>query len=231
MPLSKCLLPAVALGLMLACGTETGNPDGELILSYNARTSNPDQVAIREDGTESRVDEVWLRLDDVHLDGCFVEEAEVLPGIGFADHGGADAAQQDIALTDLEYCGLRTRFVLGGAGEEDEDIAGSAIALRGSLADGRSFLVRIDQEIELDIALGEVAIVLAPEWLLSFDVAAWIDPAELDALEGDPIVVDAATHAEVLQRIQARIVSGVQVHADVDGNGQLDPGDARIDVP
>lgn len=231
MSLSKCLPIVVGLSFALACGTETGNPDGELTLSYNARTSDPDAVSVREDGTESRVDEVWLRLADVEFEGCVVEEVETLEGIGFADHGGEEPARQEISLTDFEYCGLRTRFVVGAAGGEAPDIAGSAISLRGTLSDGRAFLVRIDEEIEVDLPLQEVPILQSPNWLLSFDVATWIDPSELLALEGDPVLVDSTTNTGALAAIESRILAGVQVHADAGGNGQLDPGDLRLDEP
>jgi hypothetical protein len=215
--------------LLVACGTETGNPE-MIPLTYNATTSAPARVAIgSSDSADVRVETVWLRLEDVTLTACDDSVSQTAPGLGLADHGGPDAALQTVELADTTWCGLST--ALRGAPDavdEPVGIAGSAVAISGTV-DGRAFSILSTADVELDLALPDIPRPDDGSWLLGFDVAEWIDVDALRALPGEPIVVDADTEPAFLEAFEGRLAAGVHLWADRDGDGQVDDDDERLD--
>jgi hypothetical protein len=214
------------------CGTETGNPDGSMVeLGYNARSSNPDDVGF-EPTSRLQVDAVWLRLGDAHLDVSCPGEALRFDGIGLADHAGKTAAWQDLVPAEGEasssYCGVGTwARIVDDDSDDPVDVAGAAIAVTGWLRDGRPFTVRIRRDVDLAVQIAPEVDPSEAPWLMTFDVAAWLAPEELEALP-DP-VVEVDDGSEVGDRIVERLAEGLQLHQDFDHDGAIDRDDLRID--
>lgn len=209
-------------------GTETGNPE-ELTFEYNATSSDQARVRLGESTGGISVDTVWLRLGDVEFVDCNDEVRGTLTGIGFADHGGEEAALQNLTLPDVSYCGLRTQlFDTEGSPDEPAEISGSALSLSGTLADGRPFRVTIDEPIPIQLALPQARLPGENAWLIAFDMAAWLDGDSLDNVPGDEVIVDAENHQWLLESFINRVSNGTSLFVDEDANGQVDEGEEEI---
>jgi hypothetical protein len=221
-------LPLLVLcATLTACGTETGNPEF-LEFEYNATSSDPATVRLGESEGGTAVDTVWLRLGDVSFTDCAGETRGTLQGIGFADHGGEEAALQSIALADVDYCGLQTQlFVDPNPIEEPEAIAGSSVSVSGVLTDGRSFRITSHADLLLELDLQEATIPTQGAWLLAFDLAAWIDDSELKSLPGEEVIVDSGP---VLQAFEESISSGATLIHDANENGLVDDGEPKLSL-
>ncbi len=217
--------PAAVLASLAACGTETGNPEATVEVEYNARSTDPDLVEL--------VDGVWLRIDVLALSGgCGGPADAVVPALGWADHSGADAAVQAVDVPNVPYCTLATSFFAdAGATGEAPELQGASVALTGTLDDGRAFRVVLREDVPLELTLDDAEPPDVGAWLLSFDVATWLDLGALEALPGDPVVVDEDTNPALLDEVRARLADGVQLHHDADRNGRVDPGERRLDLP
>jgi hypothetical protein len=223
----------VLLLLGSGCGTETGNPEGATVeLGYNARTSRPEAVGF-EPTSRVQVDAVWLRLADAHLEPSCPGESLRFDGIGLADHAGKTAAWQELAPVEGDavassYCGVGTwARVIDDGSDDPEEVDGASIALTGWLQDGRPFAVQIHRDIDLGVRVDPGVDPTEASWLMTFDVAAWLDPDELETLEGDVVVLD--DRSPVVDRIAERLLDGVQLHQDFDHDGAIDRADVRID--
>jgi hypothetical protein len=214
------------------CGTETGNPDGGVVeLGYNARTSNPDAVGF-EPTSRLQVDAVWLRLGDAHLDvGCPGETLR-FDGIGLADHAGKTAAWQELVPEEGEgasgYCGVGTwARGLDDPSDDPFQVAGASMSVTGWLQDGRPFTLRVRRDVDLAVEVDPELDPSEASWLMTFDVASWLVPEELEALPDAVLELDDG--GEVGRRFVDRIADGVQLHQDFDHDGAVDRDDQRID--
>ncbi|MEQ1501341.1 MAG: hypothetical protein ABMB14_03880 [Myxococcota bacterium] len=230
-PMIAAWIAAWLVALLTGCGTETGNPN-LLFLGYNARTSDPTAVALDGDPGPVEVDTVWLRLGPVSITGdCDVDAVvETFDGLGFADHADPAPVVQQLSLDADAACAVATSFdVDPTATGEPADIAGTAVGITGLLDDGRAFVVAIDQPIALSFTLADEAVPEDGEWLMSFDVATWLGGAVSTALDGDPAVVSADSNAAAYATIVDQLGEGTQLHLDADEDGQVDPGERRLD--
>jgi hypothetical protein len=215
---------------LAGCGTETGNPD-LLFLSYNAWTSDPEAVSLQPQQAQSVALSVWLRLGPIRLEGDCQDEPVLSThdALGFADHAEPGAASQELEVPTETTCRVETSFEQGQAPGEPEPVAGTSVALLGELADGRAFQVLIREPVPVELQLEDEPVPADGGWLMSFDVATWLDPSALAALPGDPVVVSADDNADVYADVLARLAPGVQLHHDEDGDGEVDPGERRLD--
>ncbi len=224
--------------LLVACGAETGNPEGTVELLYNARTTDRD-VSLQEENAV-RVDNLWLRLGDVRgFTVCDTPQQPqlVFRGLGLTDHAGPDVVDQSLPQVELEeYCRLEVTVAPGASAPAGAGAArGASVAITGSLlSDSRDFSVTIPDEITFELPLDGARPPSADEgegaWLLLFDVGEWLERDELLATTGDPIEVSLARNADVLSAITQRLADGIQLYLDEDADGVADPGEARIDV-
>lgn len=214
----------------VGCGTETGNPAGDVSLLYNARSQVPELVSLEPGADTTSVSAAWLRLDPVELSlDCKGKPDATFDALGLADHAGDDAFEQLSTIPDGPYCALETTFVVD---EEGEGIAaGASIALEGTLADGRAFEVVVPETVDVSLDIDGAVRPDAGSWLITFDVGTWLDPDALADLPGDPVSVSPTDHAAVYDTLLERIAPGVQLHLDVDGNGAVDAEDPRLDLP
>lgn len=215
---------------LVGCGTETGNPEGDVSLLYNARSRVPELVSLEPGAQSTTVSAVWLRLDAVDFTACSRKaDGLSLGAIGLADHAGDEAFEQRVPSPDGPFCELSTALVPGDDGPTPLTEGASAV-VEGTLSDGRSFAVVLDETVDLVLPLDEVRRPAEGAWLLSFDVGTWIDPGELATLTGDPVIVSADTRPELLATVTKRLPLGVQLHLDLDADGLVD-GDPRLDLP
>lgn len=219
------LIPAL-LAVLLACGTETGNPEA-IALATNARSSDATVQLTDDEEADVVLDTVWLRLDDVVLTSCDGEEQVVLVGLGFADHGGPEAALQTVDGPQTTWCRLQTALLPGVPGaDEPPSVSGSAVGLTGRL-DDRELRIVLDGPIAVDLTFDP----LSPsqtDALLTFDVGAWLDLEALRNVVGDPVVIEEASHPTLTAALAARIASTAELWADVGGNGLVDPEDTLL---
>ncbi|MEQ1565539.1 MAG: hypothetical protein ABMA64_07875 [Myxococcota bacterium] len=217
---------------LLACGTETGNPE-ELAFEYNARSSAPEVIGLRSPGSAARVDSVWLRLGPVELTGdCDDERGErSYVGLGFADHADEQPALQQLLVPFDTTCSVALSLEPdASATGEPAGVGGAALALQGTLADGRPFLVRSDEPMAWSFPLRDEPVPEAGAWLLSFDVAEWLDEGALAAVPGDELTVSATENPALLDALLDRVAGGLTLHLDDDRDGGIDPGEDLLAV-
>ncbi|MEN0068321.1 MAG: hypothetical protein AAGA48_39745 [Myxococcota bacterium] len=226
------ILSMVGWLALTGCGTETGNPEAEASLLYNARSKVPEVISLEPDSAGTSVSSVWLRLEAVTLSAnCDADDddAFAFDPLGLADHAGKEAVVQDVLVPNDVYCGLTTALIPGEDGPGRT--AGASVVVEGLLTDGRAFAVVLDDTFDLTLDLDAEAPPEEGGWLLSFDVGTWIEPSELIGLQGDPVVVSSNENADVLAAISARIADGVQLHHDVNANGLIEAEEPRLDLP
>jgi len=224
--MSLASMALVAVALWGGCGTETGNPEGmqQVDLAYNARSSQPEQVGFDE-GAEIVVDEVWLRLANVSVQPCD-RSAVGFDGLGLADHGGVEAAAQRLEVDDTALCGVSTLADVAAEVDagEPEVVDGAAVTIVGHRADGQPFVVRVDTPVDLGVELAGERPPSEGRWLLTFDVATWLDAGELLALPDEQLELDG----QALSSVVDRLADGVQLFVDLDEDGLVDPDEPQV---
>ena len=233
-PLRFLLLALTTPLLALACtGTETGNPPFDGTMSYNAHSSDPARAALGEPSGGALVEALWLNLGDAELELC-AGAAITLPGIGVADHAGADAAMDAFLGEEGRYCRARLRFELtedGGGGPAE--LAGRSVLVRGRDAMDRPFEIALALErtvsvtFDAELDLGEDA----PSLLFGFDVARWVGDLDLASAEADAdgvVRVNAESNARLQAAFEAALAGGVELYRDLDADGVAQPDDPLV---
>lgn len=236
--MTRLLMMCVALSAVACDGTDTGNPYTQP-LTADAHSSDPGvfSIAIPQDG--GVVTEVWLSLDHFGFvpagdEACDtgITGADDSPDLGVADHAAAGGTRVDITLTAGDYCTMAVPFVLAAAplpAGAPPELEGASIVLTGTTAGGVDFIIAsaLDTNITLtgpaDLAFDDE---LGPLFL-GFDVAAWLDGIDIDAI-GPGAVIDGANNTALLADFEANVAAGIELYRDLDDNGQVDSGDERI---
>lgn len=220
--------------ILAGLGGCSGKDESDFVMAYDVRTSAPSTVAIGTQTGRLAVTEAWLRLSPP----AFVGDCEFAPlesngpAIGFVDFAASEPIRQELTFPTRSICTISTAFVPDlEATSEPIEISGTAAAILGTLPDGREFQVLIREEIPFELVLESELVPEEGTWLLSFDVAAWLDIAQLEAVSGFPVIASADTNVGVYSGILARLVYGVQLHEDLDDDGQVDLDERRLDVP
>lgn len=219
---------------ILACLGGCGPKYPDLLLGINTRTSQPSTVVLGEQADRLSVSSVWLRLGDIAITGdCGTIPVEtVWPGLGLVDHADAAAVKQTLETGVETACLVETSLVADPEATDDPgDLAGASVALLGNLPDGRAYEIYVRETIPLSFTLEREEIPEPGSWLISFDVAAWLDEASISAVSGFPIVSDAETNPAILSGMMARLPYGIQMHLDANDDGQVAVDERRIDVP
>lgn len=221
-----CCVPLLLL-IGIGCGTETGNP--ELTVAYNSTTSAPARVSLDATAGTTSVERLWLRLDAVEFDDCDGAAQASLDALGFADHAGPEAARQSLELPEVRYCQLKTRlFAVDPPSDEPTAVAGSSVAVSGTLPDGRAFELVSFTEVPLTLTLDMNSLPDEGAWLITFDLATWLDPIDLASLPGDPVRIDAATQPALLEQFLSGLAGGIEVIEDTNDNGHFDAGETIL---
>jgi hypothetical protein len=237
-------LAAVALVAVLATGcfgTETGNPPARAQLALLATSSDPDRVALGASAPgRTVVTAAWVSVDAVRLSRAEVcdipGEREVdVSGARVVDLTGGAGSVVPFDADATYYC--RLRVPLRRAREPLAEgappgLADAAVLVSGARRDGVPFTFVSRQERTLDLRSRDAPFALgdgtpgAPgaALALAFDVAAWLEGVDLDALEpeGGAVVIDDRSHRAALDRFEQNVTAALRLYRDRDGDGRLD---------
>ncbi|MDX2050913.1 MAG: hypothetical protein SFV15_00890 [Polyangiaceae bacterium] len=231
-------------GLVLAVGgctgTETGNPNGQVELLLNARSSNLALVSLRETGGAVVVEQAWLTLDKVSLregDNCIKPERVVeTTKIGLGDHSGPDALKLSLNAPLGFYCQATADFTNGPGSRPlgaPEEVLNHSIVIVGRLADGTKLKIASNFEAQIRLDASAQPIEIGADdaaILMEFDIATWLNGIDLATAEKDPIegiVLSDTKNTAHLARFEGNVAPGVELFRDVARNGQVDPEDTK----
>jgi hypothetical protein len=232
----------VAAAGCAAGGSETGNPAVPMRIDLDARSSDPDAVAVAvsSGAAGTVIDEAWVAFGEL----AFLRGAECAM-LGDYDVDGPTAHVADLAragarltveVAEGDYCGLvvplmsRTTDLPEDAPEE---LATHSIVLRGRRADGTPFLLTHPEQDELELAARETAFAVdsgAADLLLSFDVAVWMEDVDLDAAEiADGVIrIDAENNRTLLDAFERNLECSLELYADEDDDSTVSTPDPLL---
>jgi len=230
------------LVLASCAGTETGNPSFDGTLSYNAYSTNPQQVALLAgDPDEIVVDTAWLVLGDVGFvpsDMCDPEAPTELhaPGLGVGDHAPAGAPETPLTLAAGSYCGMHLPFVraVTAPSNAPADLVNHSALIEGTLADGRAFRITSAFEGDLFLAATDADFEMSaaePRALVAFDVATWLGALNWAGATADSngvVLVDDANNSALLQTFEQNLARGTALYRDPDGAGQVTSSSVKL---
>ena len=212
--------------LLPACvGTDTGNPP--LSASLSARSSDP-AVVISPAAGEVVVGGAWISLSEVRLtlgERCdHLSEPYAVDVVGDLVVGLPTAG-----IPETSICGVHVDLHAPSelpAGAPDA-LADRTLLLVGRLADGRPF--EISSALTRGINVSGPAPFSLDEGagaMIVFDVSRWVAGLDLAGLlpDADGVVRLGPGDAE-LEIFENGAVGGVELYADVDGDGVLDPSE------
>lgn len=233
------LLAACAV-LVAGCnsGTETGNPSVTGSLSYTGYSSAPDDYGIGEGGSIATIERAWFGTAEVDFsissaDGCEGDAPEgfVAPALGVGDHAAGNHNSTPFTAKPGAFCGVELPFVPVSRTAEGvpAELAGHAILVEGTLADGTPFRIVSDSapRVQLTADVNGAFDLGANEadLLLAFDFATWLSRMELILLEPNEdgvIEITAETNAAALSAFETSVGEGVRLFRDRDADGALD---------
>lgn len=236
-PFAGSVRLGLALSLVAALvgctsGTETGNPSLTGSLSYTGYSSDPEAFGVGQQGLVARVDSAWFALDRVSTLSCGADEGFEVSALGVGDHAAGNHNVTPFEAMAGEFCRMRLPFLevsddamLAGA---PASLAGHALLLTGSLADGTPFTIVSDSRpvVELDAVDGGFELASGQtDLLLAFDFASWLGGIDFSAAvrnSSDEIVISGEENADLLGEFDARLSSGVSLYRDRDGDGAVD---------
>lgn len=235
-----------ALLALCACsagGSETGNPSLPMRIGLNARSSDPEAVAVSSGTAGTVIAEAWVAFGEfLFLRGV---ECDALgdydvtgPTLEVVDLSRADA-RITVDVTPGSYCGLVVPLHTATPsaqlpGDAPGELAGHSIVLRGERADGTPFLLTHPEQDELELAAEDGEFEAAPDGvrlLLSFDAAVWMRGVDLDAGEvGDDGVVriDGDDNRALLDAFELNLECSLELYEDRDDDGTVSDGDTRV---
>jgi hypothetical protein len=233
---------ALALALIVGgCGgTETGNPfTAETRL--HAHSSEIARVAVLADGSEARIDQVWLGAGPIALIGDDCATPVVTTPAPAVDDDHAQPGAQELAyqLTPEPLCAIAVPLVqvatppVGAPAE----LAGHSVLVVGvRTSDGAPFRIRtaITGRVYMpELVAGEHFTITEdqPATFLGFDVARWI-AGGVDLAGATPtagtIVIEAGTDAARTAAFEANLARGFELYDDPDRSGGANAGEAVL---
>jgi len=230
---------ALALSLLLphavgCAGTETGNPSITGALSYTGFSSEPELVGVGRSGSLARVDAAWFDLGPVRAfaaDSCSSTRRAGLsvPALGPGDHAAGNHNVVEYRSSDTAFCGIEVPFVRvpSSASGVPAEVAGHALHLRGTLANGVPFSIISDATQAVFLSAPQGSFELredATDLLLAFDLAAWLRPLDFTkaSVTQGQIRISVEENAELLEQFEASLAAGVLLYRDRDGDGSVD---------
>jgi hypothetical protein len=235
-----------ALVTLVACssgGSETGNPVLPTRIGLDARSSDPDAVAVAvsSGAAGTVIDAAWLAFGELALlRGAECAQLGDYDSDGPTEHV-ADFAQSDARITveivPDDYCGLVLPLELQTPelpAEAPRELADHSIVLLGERGDGTPFMLTHPEQDELELAAEDGTFEVAPrraELLLSFDVAVWMKGVNLDSavIEDDgSIRIDADHNRALLDAFERNLECSLELYRDLDEDGAVGPGDELL---
>ena len=246
---TQCGLAPFLFSFLLSCtGTDVGNGDVDVDFTMYNESFTLGSIA-RSDVQSANgfvdITQGWVSVSDLRLRsgaGCDDEqELELVDSVPvdlFAAGTQEKLAQFDIG--DGDYCRFLVKFdgftgtLPPGAPSE---LAGSAIVLEGSRADGTKFVLQSEQDHELIFngRGGEFSITGATNALVvGFDATGLFGWVDLDdaVVDGDGVIqISSKDNKDLLDRFHSNLDVAAELFDDDNGNGDLDEderGDADV---
>ncbi|MBP9206601.1 MAG: hypothetical protein KBG28_21685 [Kofleriaceae bacterium] len=215
-------------------GTDVGNPVDLGVTGYRTTSA----AAPRANGLVE-IDAAWVvlsRLDFQPEGTCGLEESDVEVPVQVAVDLLAPvvpAPLQGLPIGGMRFCRMRLRWDAPDAAPAGAppDVAGAAIHLAGSRADGTRFVIRSERgdRLELRARAGTFAIDEGARRLfLGVDLMAWLSGVDLDAavVGGDGVIrVEPGSNDGLLDVVEDNIDDGAKLYLDGDDDGSLDDGE------
>jgi hypothetical protein len=218
-------------------GTSVGNPPNATLelIAYDGSAG-----AKRTAAAGVTLEKAFIVVDRVRLRDaatCEGDERVQIEGPLIADllGGGVLPAPAPLPLAGRRFCRYEMRWkqlnpsdpLPAGA---DPALAGLSMLVEGRTAAGKRF--RIDgeflEEFRLDGRGGGFELPAATESLfVTFDYAAWIDAAAIDAVAEDPVVISRALNKELYMAFREAVRRSARLFRDADGDGALGAGERK----
>jgi len=229
----------VALVLAACGGTETGNPftaDTRL----HAHSSEASRVAVLSDGSEARVDQVWMGIGQTDMLGadCTEVVASVPP-----PHAEIDRAQrvpEDVTydMTPVPLCAIAVPLIQATSVPMDApiDLLGHSLLIQGvRTSDGSPFQIRTTRTGSVYMPGVDGMHFTIDEdhasTFLGFDVASWISGA-VDLAGATPvggvIKIESGVDDVRLAAFEANLARGFELYDDPDMSGSATAGEAKL---
>jgi hypothetical protein len=230
---------ALVLALCSGCPTDTGNPfTGEARL--HAHSSEAARIAVLADGTEARVDGVWLSsgpIDFLADDCTAIDGTTAAPAAG-DDYAQPGATQLDVPLTGEPLCAIAVPLVAAVAvpGAPAELVGHSLLVTGTRSGDGATFRIRTARTGSVyvpELVAGEHFAITReqPAVFLGFDVASWIAGAvDLAAAipVGGLVAIEAGVDDLRLAAFETNLARGIELYDDPDRSGSASAGEAKL---
>jgi hypothetical protein len=237
---------APVLLALCACadgGSETGNPALPMRIGLNARSSDPEAVAISTGTAGTVIAEAWVAFGEF----AFLQ-GEQCASLGDYDVTGptldvVDLSRSDARITvevsPASYCGLVVPLHTATPSAElpdgaPDELAGHSIVLRGERADGTAFVLTHPEQDEIELASEDDAFEVAAEGarlLLSFDAAIWMQGVDLDLAElgaDDVIRIDGTNNRALLDAFERNLECSLELYEDSDDDGAVGASDPLL---
>lgn len=237
---------ALAIGAAGCLGTDVGNPqDGH---RDTGPTGEEVDVEVRFEGLRKRptpnqltlsggleIEAAWVvferfglrRVGDCNREASMISAGPV--AVNLVGDGGEALLP---GRSPGEYCGFDAELAPLPAGEGGDEVPdaleGRSILIRGRVDGGPAFELR--DQIEFDLELGRPGGTFAIEadarsHLLTFVLESWLEAGDLRELEGDPAVIDADRHADLLVDFREAFRESAYLFRDANADGELQSGE------
>lgn len=236
----KVMIVVAMLSLAACGGTETGNPftaDTRL----HAHSSDAPRVAVLTDGSEARVDEVWLGAGAITMLGA---DCTAVVATMPAPNTGTDRAQPGpeelmYEMTPDPLCAIAVPLVQvttvpGGAPPE---LLGQSVLVTGvRTSDGAAFRIRtsIVGSVYIPELVAGTHFTIdedQPSTFLGLDVASWITGA-VDLAGATPvggvIAIEMGGDEVRLAAFEDNLARGFELYDDPDMSGSASVGEAKL---
>jgi len=222
------------------CPTDTGNPfTAEARL--HAHSSEAARIAVLVDGSEARVDQVWISAGPIAFlgDDCATAVASTAAPVLDDDHAQPGAQELDLQLTGDPLCAIAVPLVQAAAAPADApaELAGHSLLVLGvRTSDGVPFRIRTATTGTVyipELVAGTHFAITAdqPATFLGFDVASWIT-AGVDLAGATPsagtIVIEAGVDDARLAAFEQNLAPGFELYDDPDRSGSAQLGEAKL---
>jgi hypothetical protein len=217
-----CAVPAAA-----CTGSETGNPSGAK-LQLGLQSSDDSIASELATPGSIHVEQLWLSLESVGLLGCDASATET--AINPAPLSG-DLAQGVVAgvVPSGDYCGAHLRLTpLDFAAPAGTPVLPTAVAVRGTRADGVPFAVLSATPLDVTLPGAVFTVSEQEQLLLAFDVSGWLRANVLDAatVANGTALLDGRQHPVLTATFDSQVT--VSLHHDENGNGAVDAAEAPL---
>ena len=128
------------------------------------------------------------------------------------------------------FCRMRLDFEPGAVDQAPEELRGASLFAGGTLGDGTSFALisnndmRIERRSDTPFNPRDIDSRIS----LAFDVGEWLNGVDFSTAEiesGGSVTIDSTHNRDVLDAIEQRIETAIDLYGDHDGDGTPTPAE------